>query len=254
MKTFKKSIETLRQQVTNHRLYASIQTLEDLQIFMKYHIYAVWDFMSLLKALQNTLTCTTVPWMPKGSGQTRYLINEIVAGEESDIDMEGNRTSHFEIYLSAMQQSGADTMPIERFLSALQKTNDFNKAFQAAGTPIKAVQFVENTFDVIRASQHHVLAVVFTFGREDLIPDMFHKIVDDLHGRFPERISIFKYYLERHIEVDGGHHSQLALEMTSALCGDNTNYWQQAQTAIITALQMRVGLWDGAYEEIMAKR
>ncbi|SDH35939.1 Protein of unknown function [Dyadobacter soli] len=248
----KKSIEPLRRQVVSHKVYQSISSLDDLRIFMKYHIYAVWDFMSLLKSLQNSLTCTTVPWVPKGEGKTRYLINEIVAGEESDVDMDGNHTSHFELYLSAMEQCGAETDSIETFLAGLNRTHDLEAAFQAANTPEKAREFVRYTFETIGQKQEHVLAAVFTFGREDLIPDMFHQMVSDLYINSPESISIFKYYLERHIEVDGGHHGQLALEMTSALCGENESHWKQTQEHIATALQMRIALWDGAYEEILA--
>lgn len=249
-----KSIEPLRQQIINHKVYAAIEDIDGLRVFMQYHAYAVWDFMSLLKSLQNNLTCTTVPWFPKGSAESRYLINEIVLGEESDVDRDGNRKSHFELYLEGMCQCGADTAQISGFISELMQNGDLDQAFQKAGTPVKAVQFVSNTFDVIRSNKDYVQAAVFTFGREDLIPDMFHSIINDLHAHFPERVSIFKYYLERHIEVDGDHHSHLALQMTSNLCGTNEEYWQEATLAVKASLQKRIELWDGVYEAIMASR
>jgi hypothetical protein len=34
-----------------------------------------------------------------GNANTRYLINEIVTGEESDLDERGKRASYFELYL-----------------------------------------------------------------------------------------------------------------------------------------------------------
>jgi hypothetical protein len=91
----RKSIAPLREEIINHPVYSSIKDIDDLRVFMEFHVYAVWDFMSLLKTLQNNLTCTTVPWFPKGSADTRHLINEIVVGEESDIDLNGIRKSHF---------------------------------------------------------------------------------------------------------------------------------------------------------------
>src|SRR5260221_5953900 len=215
----KKLIEPLRQQIINHKVYSAINDIEDLKIFMQYHIYAVWDFMSLLKALQNNLTCTSVPWFPVGSADTRFLINEIVAGEESDIDSSGNRKSHFELYLDAMHQCGANTSQIEKFITALKKTKDLNLAFSASETPEEARDFVDFTFKIIRSNKDYLQSAIFTFGREDLIPGMFISIISDIHKNFPDSISIFKYYLERHIEIDGGHHSHLALQMTSNLCG-----------------------------------
>ena len=54
----KKRIEPLRQRIINHPIYGSINDIDSLRIFMQHHVYAVWDFMSLLKSLQINLTCT----------------------------------------------------------------------------------------------------------------------------------------------------------------------------------------------------
>ncbi len=247
-------IEALRAEIVNHKVYAVLDDLSDLRTFMEFHIYAVWDFMSLLKALQQNLTCVNVPWFPVGDADTRHLINEIVLGEESDVDASGINKSHFELYLDAMRQSGADVAPIEKFVSELQKTGDFESAYQSAGTPAEAREFVDFTFKIIDGKQAATQAAVFTFGREDLIPKMFYAIVEDISRTSPDEISIFKYYLERHIEVDGDHHSSLALQMTSNLCGQNPEKWEQATAATIDALKMRIRLWDGAYRKIMERR
>ncbi|ACT93187.1 DUF3050 domain-containing protein [Dyadobacter fermentans] len=247
-------IEPLRQQIIRHKVYSVINDIEDLKIFMKYHVYAVWDFMSLLKSLQNSLTCTAVPWFPTGDGETRHLINEIVTGEESDVDMDGRVKSHFELYLDAMEQCGADTSEIKRFIEVLRQSGDFSLAFDAAGTPAHARDFVRFTFDTIGTGRSHLQAATFTFGREDLIPGMFMSMIEDIHRHFPDSISIFKYYLERHIEVDGDHHSHLALQMTANLCGDDERSWQEAGQATIASLEKRIGLWDGAFEEIEKKK
>ncbi|MDB5157451.1 MAG: hypothetical protein JWR50_2158 [Mucilaginibacter sp.] len=244
------AIAPYRAQLINHPVYNAINSLEGLHVFMEHHIYAVWDFMSLLKALQLNLTCTQVPWFPVGSADTRYLINEIVAGEESDVDETGKRLSHYEMYLNAMAQCGASTTGFERFITVLQAVKDFDTAFGAAQTPDEVRSFVNYTFGVINNGKAHIQAAAFTYGREDLIPDMFHEIVKDLDHKFPQQVTKFNYYLERHIEVDGGHHSHLATEMTAELCGDDEQKWQEATEASITALQKRITLWDGIYEEI----
>jgi hypothetical protein len=246
----KKSIEPLRNEIIHHKIYAAIKSLDDLKIFMQYHVYAVWDFMSLLKTLQNSLTSTSVPWFPKGLADSRYLINEIVVGEESDLDLKGNRISHFELYLDAMKQCGANTKQIENFIKVLQKTGDFPLAYLTAGTPKEAQNFVDFTFKIIESNKNHLQSAVFTFGREDLIPGMFISIVNDVYKNFPDSISIFKYYLERHIEVDGDHHSHLALQMTDNLCGDDHQKWEEAEKATIASLQNRIELWNGAFREI----
>ena len=247
----KKTIEPLRQEIINHKVYSAIKDIDDLKVFMQFHVYAVWDFMSLLKTLQSNLTCTSVPWFPKGTADTRFLINEIVVGEESDVDLNGIRKSHFELYLDAMKQCGADTSKIEVFTAVLKNTGDFNSAYLSSETPKEAKDFVDFTFKIIESGKDYLQSAIFTFGREDLIPGMFISIVNDIHKNFPDNISIFKYYLERHIEVDGDHHSHLALQMTSNLCGTDEQFWKEVEEATITSLQKRIDLWDGAYKQII---
>ena len=247
------TIEPLRQQIINHKVYSLITEIEDLQIFMQQHIFAVWDFMSLLKSLQNNLTCTQVPWFPKGSADIRYLINEIVVGEECDVDLFGNRRSHFELYLDAMNQCGANTEQINTFINLLQNGDSIEDAFNSAAISAGTSSFVSSTFEIINTQKDYLQAAVFTFGREDLIPSMFISIVNDIYKRIPSSVSIFKYYLERHIEVDGDHHSHLALEMTSSLCGDDEMKWKEVEIAVIKSLEQRILLWDTIFNEIQLK-
>jgi hypothetical protein len=241
----KNEIEPIRQQLVNHPLYKNITTLTNLHDFMEQHVFAVWDFMSLLKALQQTLTCTTTPWMPVGNANTRYLINEIVTGEESDTDQQGNRTSHFELYLRAMQQAGSGATAIHNLFKVLNDGKHIDEALLIADIPVSARDFVQHTFDVIAGNQPHIQAAVFTFGREDLIPDIFISMVKEIAANFPGKVGLLVYYLERHIEVDGDHHSHLAYQMTADLCGDDDTKWQQATAGVKEALQARINLWDG---------
>lgn len=242
----------LRHQLVHHDVYSHVRSLTDLHVFMQHHVFAVWDFMSLLKTLQQQLTCVSVPWVPKGDADTRYLINEIVIGEESDTDQQGRRISHFELYLEAMQQSGADTAQIRQLLQLLADGAPIATALPSARVPDAVDAFVSNTFATIATNKAHVQAAVFTFGREDLIPGMFISFVKALRERNPGKVDLFTYYLERHIEVDGDHHSQLAYRMTAQLCGDDPVKWQEATAAVKSALAARIQLWDAIAARIQA--
>ncbi len=248
----KTQIEPLRAQLVKHPLYENIRSLDDLNVFMEHHAFAVWDFMSLLKVLQQKLTCTQLPWMPVGNANTRYLINEIVTGEESDVDQHGNRTSHFELYLKAMQQAGSSADAIQSLFAELHNGKNIDEALLIADIPEAARQFVRHTFDVIATDEAYLQAAVFTFGREDLIPDMFISMVKEISKQFPGKVDLLVYYLERHIEVDGDHHSQLAYQMTAELCGDDEDKWQKATQAVKDALTARIALWDGILQTITA--
>ncbi len=244
----KANIEVARGHLLAHPVYAQINNVEGLQKFTQYHVFAVWDFMSLLKSLQIGLTSVQLPWMPVGSANTRYLINEIVLGEESDVDDHDQKISHFELYLKAMQQMGASTHLIDSLMLEIAKGKTIDAAIQEAPLPQKAKDFLAYTFEIAQHAPLHVKAAVFTFGREDLIPDMFTEILHKIYADHPDKVSTFKYYIERHIEVDGGHHSQLALEMVAELCGTDQQKWEEASNASLKALQVRSLLWDAIIE------
>lgn len=244
------AISTTRLKLVNHPVYANIKDLDGLRCFMENHVYAVWDFMSLLKALQINLTCVTLPWVPVGNAATRFLINEIVAGEESDVDEAGVRISHFELYINAMDQAEANTEPILGLIRALKTGSNIQYALKDMNIPTAARQFMDFTFETIATGKPHLMAAVFTFGREDLIPDMFISLIKELKIQFPDKVDIFQYYIERHIEVDGGHHAALAHQMTIELCGNDESKWQEATEAVKQALEVRIALWDAIHQQI----
>ena len=208
----------------------------------------------MLKSLQKSLTCTTVPWFPKSTGNIRYLVNEIVTGEESDLDINGDRKSHFEMYLDAMEECGADTSSINILNTSLKSLVTLDYAFKVSNTPAFVQDFVNNTYETINTKKIHIQAGVFTFGREDLIPEMFFSIINDKSFVANTSITKFKYYLGRHIEIDGGQHKELAWEMTSDLCGSNEDFWIELELEILNSLNKRVLLWDGILKVIQEQR
>ncbi|WP_291727446.1 DUF3050 domain-containing protein [Bernardetia sp.] len=246
-------IEPLRQQLITHKVYKNISSIDDLKIFLEHHVFAVWDFMSLLKALQNELTCVQVPWVPKGNPLTRRLINEIVLAEETDQDEDGNAKSHFELYIEAMKDCEADILKINYLIKLLREWKSVRTALSQIDIASSIKEFVSFSFDVIETKQAHKIATVFTFGREDLIPDMFTSILRDMKNENAENAESIKkliYYFDRHIELDGDHHSHMAIQMIKELCGDNETKWNEAITISKLALQKRIDLWDGILAEI----
>lgn len=235
-------IAPLRARLAAHPLYASIRTEADLRVFMESHVFAVWDFMSLLKALQMRLTCVSLPWVPTALPESRRFINEIVLGEESD-EFEGRAISHFELYLQAMADAGASAAGMNRLLRALQ-TAPVLEAVEHAAIPEGARAFLQTTFELIETGRLHALAAAFTFGREDVIPDMFRALVRDLNERNAGSFATFIWYLERHIEVDGEDHGPLSLRMVADICGDEQRKWLEAADAAEAALAARLRLWD----------
>lgn len=254
IQSINQSIQTQKEQLLHHPLYAQIQNIDDLRHFLEGHVYAVWDFMSLLKALQMKLTCTTTPWFASANPEMRYLINEIVLAEESDMGLDGKRQSHFEMYLEAMQACGANTQDVTVFLESVIAMQNIFVSIRISDLHPKIKDFLDFTFRVIEQGKPHEIAAAFTFGREDLIPEMFTEILKNLKANFPEvDLSKLIYYFERHIELDADEHGPMAMQMISGLCGEDTQKWKEVETVSRQALEKRIGLWDAIEAQIKEK-
>lgn len=235
-------LEPLRRELAAHPMYGRLQHLEDARVFMRYHVFAVWDFMALLKALQRHLTCTESNWTPTGTARIRRLINEMVLEEESD-EIDGVATSHFELYRAAMREAGADVQTIDAFLARVGAGADVDVALAESGAPAGARAFVRATFATIALGRPHAIAAAFALGREDAIPNMFGPILGALREHADE-LGTFELYLNRHIELDGGAHSSMASAMLEELCGQDGGKWEEAADAAARALTARIALWE----------
>lgn len=237
-------------QLDRHPLYARVCTADDLRVFMHHHVFCVWDFMTLLKTLQRSLTCVEVPWLPTADPLARRLLNEIVLEEESDADGRGGYLSHFELYLAAMQDCGADTGPIQRFLSALRDGLPVPEALTHTAVPDGVCEFVRGTLAFATAGRPHEVCAAFAYGREDVIPNMFRQLVARLATQDPHRFDRFGYYLERHIHADGEKHGPLARQLTARLYGADPVKSREAEAAARQALAARLRLWDCIVERL----
>jgi hypothetical protein len=246
-------LRPLYERLGSHPLYAAFETIDHLRVFMESHVFAVWDFMSLLKTLQRGLTCIEVPWSPSRFSESRRLINEIVLGEESDV-YQGEPMSHFELYRKAMQECGANTFAIDCLLREIEAGADWETALSRSGAPVGAQQFVRSTFACIQQGKLHTAAAAFAFGREDLIPEMFRGFIRDQDERLSGRLQTLRWYMERHIEVDGEEHGPMALRMITELCGDDAAKWQEAAEAAESSLLARLVLWDQISKSLCEQR
>jgi len=246
-------LSPLRRKLAEHSVYESIESVSDLKLFMESHVFAVWDFMSLLKSLQQKITCVDVPWAPSPYRSARRFLNEIVLCEESDL-ARGETVSHFELYLRAMRECNADTRPIENVLHAIRNGASVTQALAAGEVPPGAREFCHETFRVAISADLPAIAGAFTFGREDLIPTLFSAFVRRLAATLPKQLDTFVYYLERHIEVDGDDHGPMAAKMMHEVCGENPDAWHQAGAAAERALLARITLWDSIATGIHQKR
>jgi hypothetical protein len=230
-------------------LNGKVNNIDKLQVFMEHHQFAVWDFMSLLKALQHHVCPSTLQWVPTRrirSGAAR-LINEIVLNEESDMDIDGKSPiSHHDLYVQSMLEIGADPRVLEELVNFCQ-TNTVWDAFEKVPIPYPALKFMQKTFGFIETGEPHIIAAAFCFGRETAIPVMFRHLADHLKIR-PADAPKFHYYLERHIDIDGEEHGPASIQLVESLCDDDPVKIHEAEQAGLQALRYRYEFWTDVLE------
>ena len=244
-------IQSFKSRLETHPIYDAVKTLQDLRIFMQHHVYSVWDFMSLIKYLQNIIAPVQYPWVPQGDGNVRRFINELVLEEESDqTTSEKTFSSHFELYLTAMEEIGADTHCVKSFIETIQ-SNGIDAALNLDCVPAASRVFTRQTFDFIDSGKPHNVAAALALGREHIIPCMFRAILK-YAGVTDQQAPVFHFYLNRHIHLDEDFHAPLSLKLLNGLCQSDAAKFSEAIAAAEVAVEARLTFWDGVLKQIQA--
>ncbi len=243
-------IESLRVKLEAHPIYAAVQTIDDLRVFMQHHVYSVWDFMSLIKYLQNEVAPARWPWTPRGDASVARFINELVLEEETDIALPGHEghTSHFLLYLAAMREIGADAETPARFVDIVAERG-IDAALSSGLAPVPSATFTRTTFDFLASGKPHTVAAALALGREHVIPSMFRAFLSRMSVTEAQAPS-FHYYLNRHVHLDEDFHAPLSLRLLSALCEGQPSRWGEAEAAAEAAVNARLHFWDGVIKAL----
>ena len=246
------SLTPLKEKLANHRIFERINSIKELKVFMEHHIFAVWDFMSLLKKLQIDLVPSGSPWVPNPNGNLVRFINEIVMEEESDQaysnGAEISYTSHYQIYLDAMTEVGASTETISRFVEMV-KSEGINSAMQKINLPDPSRLFMSHTFKLINEGKSHEIAASFAIGRESIVPLMFKRILDQSKLE-DDQVPVFRYYLVRHAELDGDHHGPMAHKLLENMSAGDPKIQQEIIDQATKSIEQRIFFWDGVLDAL----
>ena len=242
----------LRQRLDNHPIYRTVDNVQHLRCFMEHHVYSVWDFMSLVKAIQDVIAPAGHPWLPGQDESLRRFINDVVLGEESDEWTRDGKTiyiSHFRLYQHAMQEVGADVGRSNGFLNLVASAG-IDAALSAKIAPHAARKFMRSTFDCLASGKPHQIMASLAVGREHIIPSMFRALLREM--AIPESAApAFHYYLNRHVHLDEDHHGPMSIRLLETLCAGDTQRIAEAQAAAETAIAERIAFWDGVMEAML---
>lgn len=234
-----------RDRVISHPLLDLTLDRVKLQKLMQIHVFAVWDFMFLLSELRKNMYQSNNYWLPSQDAGCLRLINELIISEETDVVSSLNfEGSHFEMYLKAMDEVGADTRFILTFTKLLREGMHIESAALCAH-PL-ANDFVVGNYALMQHGALEMAGALF-FGREDIVPQIFYRLKcsNDFSGH-PWLCA----YLDRHIEADLTAHGKMAGAIVQKLCGQSQDNWRRAAFGARAALKLRAALLDGIYAEV----
>lgn len=246
IENIRNTLKPMRVRLLAHEIYQQLETLDDVREFMEHHVFAVWDNLSMLKALEATISSTTPSWTPSDAPQSNRIINEMLVEEESDSDGNGGYISHFELYRKAMQQAGAKTYLIDRFLILMQEEDSLQEALdKEVSLPQSIKNYLQLNWEISHCGKAHKIAAAFFLGREDLVSELLYKLDNDLVNHHQQDLQLFRDYLQRHTHIDEQELTERIATVMTELCGDDEQKWQEAEEAAKAALEARYILWDG---------
>lgn len=251
----------LREEIIWHQFFRAMNSQKHLRVFMEYHVFQVWDFMILLKSIQFWINSIYTQWwenfscwFPKVPWKFSRLINEICLDEESDTEL--SDFSHFEFYLKAMEQSGADMYFIEKSLSYVREIKNIDQNLEWFNFfPCASVKehffFMREVSNIISDPDHLLYKPLASFciGREGLIPDFFTSIIREISAHSKINNNYFIQYLERHIELDWDEHSEKWYELLGYFLEDENI--DEALSIVIKSLELRKKVLDSMLENII---
>ncbi len=243
---YKKEIIVLKNKIYKHKLFHKTLETKHIRYFMESHIFSVWGFMSILKSLQFSLSRNSLPWVPTENtrnGLTSF-INEIVLSEESDYIEGIGYVSHFEIYLEAMKEIGADSSKILELIDYINREGSSYDVINNLDILDEVKNFIKFDLDTAFSGNLPKIVGSFTLGREKVIPNMFEHIVQSVTDA-----NKFTTYLNRHIDIDGDRHGPLSSKLLDKVCRSDKNL-EIAYQAGIDALNLRLKVWDKISENM----
>lgn len=244
-------VEHESDELTQHPILHAVSDRAGLRVFMASHVYAVWTHISLVKRLQHELTSVAVPWVPPRSRHAARLINELVTGVECDLDADGAPISHYELYLDAMQNVGADTRSIRRFVQLIDdgSSSALERAFDSATTPQHVRTYVRHALRVARQGSLAQVMGCFLHERDISLQQSITRLLAEWTRTSPA-LPRLAYYLERHSQLECGRHAERLQRVVQELDSTSPRFADDVLASARESLGTRIRFWDGVLAEI----
>ncbi|KOY51772.1 DUF3050 domain-containing protein [Polaribacter dokdonensis] len=231
------NLDSSSYQTCNLELYSSIENKKDVKSFMENHIFAIWDYMSLMRALENNLRDNSVPWFPSNNGKNLKILYKILDEEEYTIDASGSVKSYFEMYLEAMEEIGANTSDILNILSHSKTINLIDEALNLTGMNIESFYYTRFIYTIIKSQKPHLMAIVFALSKE-LVSKVL--ILEDFCRKdFSNKYDKTLFLINKLKAVNSKNYNSNAFKLASDFIGEDPQKLMEAKRAALNCVRYR---------------
>jgi hypothetical protein len=155
-----------------------------------------------------------------------------------------------------MEDIGASTVQFDNFCSMVRSGVPVDASLTRSGAAQHVQRFVTHTMAVATKARTEEVLAAFFYGREDIIPEMFRRLLKTLYDARQDNNSLryFIYYIDRHIELDGDSHGPKGRELLESLVANSSDKAERAMRAACGSIEARIGLWDGTLSKLRDSR
>jgi len=249
---FPDEIQTLikvSEDVINHPMFKKLNNIYNIKKYSEFQIWCVWDFMSILKQVQNFIFCNDILWLPPENPNAGAAFYRLIESEETDLGFKGgdlNRASHFQSFRAAMQELNADTKNIDNFLELIKTGKTLPEALNKSGASPQTKSFLLTNNHLIKQSPYNAIALI-TLTRENFLPAVFKSLLSYVNEN--EKIELFVWYHKRHIYLDSVLHGPLSIQIFNEYF-TNKLLIKQSIIASIESLKARNELLNEINEQL----
>lgn len=226
--------------LANHKLYERVNDELSLRLFMEHHVICVWSYNFLLREIHQELVGLIHPLNSQSQKEAIRLVSEMILEEELEEQQDGSLLSHFEIYLEAMQDLGANISPIVSFFDLQDSGQNWQTALKHARFPTAVSRYARKMNRFAQAPLHEKAAALFYEG-EPFIPDTFLLRIGQLGNTV--KIGRLLDYFERHIEGLRSPGFSASGRLVEILCNNDEKMSLEAEQSAEEAMKNRVELW-----------
>lgn len=222
-----------------NEIYKLIDSDEKLRLYMEQQVACVWFYQILLKNITRDILSMTRSIDCRSTKELMQISCALIMEEELDDVLDGEITSHLELFLESMYEVGCNMKPFLSFMESFEEGLSLEKAVEESLFCQSTKRYLLNSLTILDLSLHEKASALFYEG-EPYIPDDFLSYLNTYHG---EKVANLVLYYERHIEGLKKPGYSSTGRMIEILCESSSERFCEAESVAEKVMKNRISLW-----------